>query len=71
MANELVSKRFSAKAATYDQYAVVQQEMASILAKSIFSGTRQVQSLLEIGSGTAWADPAFASAVSPMRVCGA
>ncbi|MCM3468965.1 MULTISPECIES: malonyl-ACP O-methyltransferase BioC [Brevibacillus] len=52
MANELVSKRFSAKAATYDQYAVVQQEMASILAKSIFSGTRQVQSLLEIGSGT-------------------
>ncbi|USG65416.1 malonyl-ACP O-methyltransferase BioC [Brevibacillus ruminantium] len=54
MSKEMMTRRFSKKAGTYDHYAIVQQEMATWLAERIRSQMRQAQAdrLLEIGCGT-------------------
>ncbi|MDF2682134.1 MAG: bioC [Brevibacillus sp.] len=54
MGKRTVGKRFSEKAGTYDQYALVQKKMAEQLQQLIFTAVvpEKVAQLLEIGCGT-------------------
>ncbi|KJR48868.1 hypothetical protein UF75_0755 [Desulfosporosinus sp. I2] len=47
-----VQKKFGQSAATYDDYAIVQKEMARELLAKIKSTGRCFQTILEIGCGT-------------------
>lgn len=49
---EIIAKRFSARASTYDQYATLQWEMAQRLLAICPKDTQRYTSILEIGCGT-------------------